>query len=1094
MFRFALATLFVVSTLQAQTVLDAFISTGDNHWLGSSLPVDSPRSIEDTFEFLHKVCNVKRVYWRGLEEATWIQTMEERPENCRYYSFWQWIRRVYRDVDPDRVAAQAAHKRGMEIWGVGTMFDWGAEADTPGFGDYPANSESRLRLQHPEWAPVDRHGFRKQGGPIELAYPEARKALVDLHAREAKRVGYDGVLFLTYLENYSLRFQDEFGFSGPVVEAFQKRVRRDLLKDPFTRTASREDWLRGRGGFITDYLRELKAELTKDKRQLGVFVDPHDLHLPQPWNVPEMMRTAGSHYMDLETWVREGIVDLLPVYGYCAPQLQDAGVQDCRWLTRNSATQVSAITSSPMVEKWAALRAEGVRTIMSVNEDAHFAARGPVPEQTAEALASGDLARVCKALSQVIDGKLPAVPAALIPLAKEGNLVQRRLALQALALTKDAQALAVIEASLNDPENGIRCMAAQVLRGFNGPGSGEALLAAVAKFGNHPLRETAATTLMGMKPFPRELLHKTMAESKNVHVRIVAMRALSVVAGGADVPALLQGLAGPERYPRFLAVTGLGNVRKDEGAVQALIRTLGHFDAVLANRAAASLAEMARRNEPALKPHRADALAKLTLRHGLYTSGYTGIDSDWGYRTVGNALLDFGPEGRAVMEKALANKTDLHQARLAFRVLRLPQRPNSFSEVTQAENDAVFAHLPAAPPAHVPVTLTVDPAGEIKTMADAVRRARAGDTIRLTPGTYKESLVFNDRRGEHGKPITVEGQGAILDGGDDQDLASWENLGGDLYRKAKLLRMDDGVLMRWFMLFDGKMQRMGRCSKGPTLALKKPEDLQLNEWTFVAADDALYIRVKPGTRVTAPVRSSGVAISGTCRHLIIRNVVATHVYNDGYNIHGWCRDVVFENIKAIECGDDGVSAHDDCEIRVNGLVSQGNATGITDVGESVSHYKNVTIGDCDGFDLFFIGSNAHSVTNGVIHSRAARTLTLDGSRENAALCTLRLENVKLLREGTPNEMRVTANSRLDMEKVECVNLLVQVTGGEISANHCTFTGTPKQEIHLWPGTKWSGDHNVFGVTGIRFGDAWYYAKDAKAFAEVFGSDAGSRWE
>ena len=132
------------------------------------------------------------------------------------------------------------------------------------------------------------------------------------------------MIFITYLENYSLRFQDEFGFSPPIAEAFDKRVRRNLLKEPFTRTASREDWLRVRGGFITDYLRELKGELAKHNQKLGVFLDPHDLRLPQPWNVPEMMRTAGSHYLDLETWVREGLVDMLPVYGYCAPQLQDA--------------------------------------------------------------------------------------------------------------------------------------------------------------------------------------------------------------------------------------------------------------------------------------------------------------------------------------------------------------------------------------------------------------------------------------------------------------------------------------------------------------------------------------------------------------------------------------------------------------------------------------------------------------------------------------------------------------------------------------------------------------------------------------------------
>ena len=45
--------------------------------------------------------------------------------------------------------------------------------------------------------------------------------------------------------------------------------------------------------------------------------------------------------------------------------------------------------------------------------------------------------------------------------------------------------------------------------------------------------------------------------------------------------------------------TALGNVRKDGSAVQALLRTRTPVDAVVANRAAASVGEMARRKEPA---------------------------------------------------------------------------------------------------------------------------------------------------------------------------------------------------------------------------------------------------------------------------------------------------------------------------------------------------------------------------------------------------------------------------------------------------------------------------------------------------------------
>jgi hypothetical protein len=157
---------------------DCYISTGDNNWAGELLPIDSKASIEASFDLLARL-GIRRVYWRGLQDATWNEVAHVREENCRYASWWRWYRRFYAEVDPDRTAAAAAKRHGMEFWGVGTLADWGSAADTPCYG-IPNDAESRLRLEHPEWVPVDRSGLLKQAGPIEFAYPKARKALVDL--------------------------------------------------------------------------------------------------------------------------------------------------------------------------------------------------------------------------------------------------------------------------------------------------------------------------------------------------------------------------------------------------------------------------------------------------------------------------------------------------------------------------------------------------------------------------------------------------------------------------------------------------------------------------------------------------------------------------------------------------------------------------------------------------------------------------------------------------------------------------------------------------------------------------------------------------
>jgi hypothetical protein len=134
---------------QPPPTLDVYISTGDHHWLASALPVDSPASIAASFDMLRAV-GVRRIYWRGLQEAAMLATAHVREESFRYTTFLRWSRHLVEDLDIERLAVEAAHERGMELWGVGTLGDWGCTADTPGFGDYPWFWESTLRLEHPE--------------------------------------------------------------------------------------------------------------------------------------------------------------------------------------------------------------------------------------------------------------------------------------------------------------------------------------------------------------------------------------------------------------------------------------------------------------------------------------------------------------------------------------------------------------------------------------------------------------------------------------------------------------------------------------------------------------------------------------------------------------------------------------------------------------------------------------------------------------------------------------------------------------------------------------------------------------------------------
>jgi len=345
---------------------------------------------------------------------------------------------------------------------------------------------------------------------------------------------------------------------------------------------------------------------------------------------------------------------------------------------------------------------------------------------------------------------------------------------------------------------------------------------------------------------------------------------------------------------------------------------------------------------------------------------------------------------------------------------------------------------------------------DVQTIAEGIKRAQPGDTIHLEPRVYREYAGFYGKRGAAGKPITLDGHGATLEGSDPIDPAQWREVSPGLFANDELLpRLDEAVIGRWFFLWDGKMNLMGRTSKGRSAPLKQPGELQPGEWTFVK-DPAretppskqiygtFFLKLPAGQQlaeahIAAPVRSAGVQMSGDNAHLVIRNLTATHPYNDGFNIHGDCRDVVFENIRAIECGDDGISAHETAEYRVDGFVSIGNSTGITDTVAARTSYHRVFIAGCHGYDLYFLDNGRYKLTNAVVLSSAQNPFVLTGRDGQRAEMTL--ENVLVRRIGPAKAAEVTKTAVLDAKRVTFENLDFTARG-EVRFENCIINGQP----------------------------------------------------
>ncbi len=355
----------------------------------------------------------------------------------------------------------------------------------------------------------------------------------------------------------------------------------------------------------------------------------------------------------------------------------------------------------------------------------------------------------------------------------------------------------------------------------------------------------------------------------------------------------------------------------------------------------------------------------------------------------------------------------------------------------------------------------------LKTINRAIRIAEPGDVIHLKPAVYYEYAGFHDKRGEPDKPITLDGHGATLEGSDAINPAEWNEVSPGLFKNEQLMpTLNRAILWRWFFLFDGKINRMGRVLKGKSEEFKKPEDLQPGEWTFVEDNTAIpgagdsekvsgsfFIRIKTGqtleqAKIRYPVRSAGVILNGDNTHLVIRNLTATHPYNDGFNIHGDCRSVIFENIRAIECGDDGISAHESAQYRVDGFVSVGNGTGICDTGSSQTSYNNLFIADCVGVDLYFLDTGRYSISNAVVLSSSQKPLIITGGAKG--YCELKIDNLFIRRMGNPQAALIAGHSIVFANKLTLENLDIRVTG-KAEFENCLIKDQPKPADAKSPG-------------------------------------------
>ncbi len=346
----------------------------------------------------------------------------------------------------------------------------------------------------------------------------------------------------------------------------------------------------------------------------------------------------------------------------------------------------------------------------------------------------------------------------------------------------------------------------------------------------------------------------------------------------------------------------------------------------------------------------------------------------------------------------------------------------------------------------------------------ALLKAKPGDTVYVLPSEKPiiDNVYVKDVHGTPEKPITIDGMNNIFVGAKPLDAKKWQMVKPGLFRKQVTTGLNWSS--RFYLIFDGKINRMGRVQKasGGSKPYKKVEELAPGEWTVVVGEKVsakgphhqykieYFVRLPEkatglaDSGVTEPInnKTDGVCLRGTTKNVIIRNMIMKNFYNDGFNIHGKVENAHFENIAAVFCGDDGISAHEACTISVKNGVFIGCSTAICHVNEARCTHDNIYAEQAVGRDLYFTADSHNEIRNMYFYSNSYSgcAWTPRSAKNNQGVV---LENIYAICSNPKSFFTKSGKGKLDA-KISNVNLagfrkvmnhpeIKQVTPEEISA-------------------------------------------------------------
>ena len=657
-----------------------WFSTGDALFEYSWMPMDSEAMINAAFDIIQKRYNVDRILWRDAPIEWAVKWNKERPFSYYGDSGNDWIKtnKEYRTTE---FAEKAARARDMQFWGIFPLYNYGGRASTgAGWGIGPFNCYDPWLIAHPEYCLWDRYGITFNTGIIEYGYSEVRREYVrrldEMFQGPFSR--YDGLFIYSFMEHAAVHFTDEYIYSGIACEEYKKRYGVDPRTEPF----DIEKYYAIRGEYITQYLRDLKPIFKKYNKKLAMALNADNLEWPMRWVAGRTnLLQQGRIKMDWRTWVKEGLVDELHVWGGASLEKKYQDVQEILKVTKGTPIKVT-ITSGELPQSMQNLYDEGVRRLAfgdAGNEDG-YAEKCPISD-----IDSNDSLVVLNILRQIRVRELDISIDKIVVLLKHSNPMIRRQAARVIGERQMYDGvLALEQRAVEEKESTVKAMVIDALGKVNGPNSVDAVTKGFSSLPTWSVRRATVVALNKMgtqhavdivKAFKtddaylRAVILESIYDMENPDKNYVSYPLVPELFGlakkGAEDPSpkvRWQALYTLAAFPNYSADICLKAIDDPVDEVQ--------------NRAATSIRLILRTAFYVSPEMKQKMLDKLLMRYNEFGAGCKRTDADWGWRPIGDAIKDgFGTKGKNALIDILNGKnTEL--AKLTWQVLFLPEYDN----------------------------------------------------------------------------------------------------------------------------------------------------------------------------------------------------------------------------------------------------------------------------------------------------------------------------------------------------------------------------------------------------------------------------------